>query len=211
MKHITIIVFVIVFLFVPIIAFAQNIPENPIQKESTVNENESTDVVKSEDKISFTDLITLGALTINGVLVFLIYKTFRQNNDQHTSINRPWISLQIDTIDGDDNCEFILKNQGNLVAENMKISCKDRKRSKKLDVIHKIFYLLPSQESKFYFNVADMVIESSKTETRAGYDVDAEIAITYSFNKKNKKIVYEVVMSYEFGEQYESIQLLDFN
>ena len=58
------------------------------------------------------------------------FKTFQQNNDQHTSVNRPWISLQIDNIDGDDNCEFILKNQGNLVAENMNITCKDRKKIK---------------------------------------------------------------------------------
>ena len=163
------------------------------------------------EEITIVSILTLIGLSINGILVFLIYKTFRQNIEQHISINRPWISLQLSSIDSEENCEFILKNQGNLVAENMKISCKDRKRSKELDVVHKIFYLLPSQESKFYFNVADMVIEGSKTETRAGYDVDAEIAISYSFNKKNKKIIYEVVMSYEFGNQCESIQLLEFN
>lgn len=164
------------------------------------------------EEITLVSILILIGLLINGILVFLIYKTFRQNNEQHTSVNRPWISLQLDNIDGDDNCEFILKNQGNLVAENMKITCKDRKRSKELDVTHQIFYLLPSQESKFYFNIADLIIERGPKDTlEGGHVVDAEITISYSFNKKNKKIVYEVVLAYEFGTQFESIKLLEFN
>jgi len=213
MKSVIIITIAFVFLFVPITAFAQDSTENSIQKEDTANKNKITDVVKSEEvNLSLTNVITLGVLAVNGFLVFLIYKTFRQNKEQHTSVNRPWISLQLDNIDGDDNCEFILKNQGNLVAENMKITCKDRKRLKELDVTHQIFYLLPSQESKFYFNIADLIIEGdSKNTLRGGHDVDAEITISYSFNKKNKKIVYEVVMAYESGIQSESINLLEFN
>ena len=213
MKPVIIITITFIFLFIPITAFAQNSTENSIQKEDTANKNKITDVVKSEEvNLSLTDVITLGVLAVNGILVFLIYKTFRQNNEQHTSVNRPWISLQLDNIDGDDNCEFILKNQGNLVAENMKITCKDRKRSKELDVTHQIFYLLPSQESKFYFNIADLIVEGGPKNTlRGGHDVDAEITISYSFNKKNKKIVYEVIMAYEFGIQSESINLLEFN
>ena len=88
--------------------------------------------------LSVTDLITIIALAVNGVLVFFIYKTFRQNSEHHISINRPWISLRLKNIDGDENCEFSLKNEGRLVAENMKIICKDRNRNnKELDIVHK--------------------------------------------------------------------------
>jgi len=41
--------------------------------------------------------------------------------------------------------------------------------------------------------------------------IDAEITIAYSFNKQDKKIVYEVISVYEFETQYESIKLLEFN
>ena len=215
MKPIVIIIAIaFVFLLFPQTSFSQNVTENSIQSDPIVNDSATVDVEKSEkDNFSLTEIITLGAVIVNGVLVFFIYKTFRQNSEHHISINRPWISLQIGNIDGDDNCEFILKNQGKLVVENMKISCKNRavKPHMELDVTHQIFYLLPSQESKFYFNIADMVVENVGKKLRGGFNVDAEITISYLFSKKNKKIVYEVVLNYEFGEQYTSIKLLDFD
>ena len=133
--------------------------------------------------------------------------------EQFESINRPWISLQLNNIDSDANCEFTIKNEGKLVAENMNISCKDRMNSKNvLDIVHHISYILPFQQSKFYFNIADLTLETNSTnELVGGHNIDAEITITYSFNRQDKKIVYEVISAYELETRYESIKLLEFN
>lgn len=133
----------------------------------------------------------LGIIT-DVVIIYFIYRTLNQNSKQFFEIHQPMIDLKIKETDDHGNCIFIIKNFGNMIAENINIKCKDKLPKGESSELKNINYLLPTQEQTFGFNIVDQYAEDM-ADSYEGYDhVDSEIEISYTVKNKNKKFVYNV-------------------
>ncbi len=176
--------------------------------------NQTNDIVleditasTSDDGFSISvEFITMISVSVNAVLVFLIYKTFRQNKSEFSLLNRPWLNIRIgkSTNPPEGYCEVIVKNHGHLPANNVNIVYKDlsKKEPKEKELYSPIHSLMPSQEQSFFLSIIDARGRSIPNSNKMTfeYSYHAEIIIVFSYNKNNKKIIFEISEDTNFAD-----------
>lgn len=176
--------------------FGQSEPIISNQTNDIILEDVTTSTSNDGFSISI-EFITMISISINAVLVFLIYKTFRQNKTEFSLLNRPWLNIRIGKLNPPEGyCEVIVKNHGHLPANNMNIVYKDlsKKEPKEKELYSPIHSLMPSQEQSFFLSIIDARGRSIPNSNKMTfeYSYHAEIIIVFSYNKNNKKIIFEI-------------------
>ena len=135
-------------------------------------------------------VISLCALLVEGVLIYIIYNNLRQTKQQFIDLNRPWLHLRIELIKetvnsgGGYNSTYthyfplILENSGHLTASNIKITHRTY-----LDTNHH------TPDSKL-FNAQEFYPSQTKT-----------LLSSVSGVSKEKSDIIHYALSYEFSKE----------
>ncbi len=183
--------FIFIISVAVISAYAQNETSPQIETGQSIEEV-SKEYGFMLDNMEF---ITLASVVVNAVLVFFIYRTYRENKNQFIALHRPWLNIRVGKIDPEGYCEFIIKNHGNLPCQNMNITYKDLEtKEPKVDNIYSpIRSLMPSQEQNFFLSIVDTTVDStSENEPHLNVSFDVEITVEYSYGTNSKKIIFNI-------------------
>ena len=166
---------------------------------------------------SFTpsEFLTAVSIGVNIILVIVVVYTVFQTKEHFFAISRPWINIRKGNVRTENNyLELIVKNHGKLSAENMNITYKDlSKKESKVNRIHShAQILMPSQEDSVWFDVVNdngaFCCDPQKKIYKMSYDYNVEITITFSYDKQNKKVVFQIFEDTDIFDDGPSIKIM---